>query len=237
MTRGTFSVIIPTLQRSPELRPLVDVLVEHPQVHEVLVVNNARTPIRWGSSKVRVLQQEANIYVNPAWNLGVREAVGEYAAIVNDDVELHPYLLDIAYGLLRRPRLAGLVGVHPSCFMEAPQNTWVRPTFVRGFAFGTAMFLRRRDYVPIPEDMKVWCGNDWIFANRPAPAWVVGGLRRRTDMSTTSGSPEFQALLRQDAERWDRHQRSMRTPVSSAVGRALVAGVEAGARRLHLLNP
>ena len=162
---------------------------------------------------------------------------GMTAAIVNDDVELHPYLLDIAYGLLRRPRLAGLVGVHPSCFMEAPQNTWVRPTFVRGFAFGTAMFLRRRDYVPIPEDMKVWCGDDWIFANRPAPAWVVGGLRMRTDMSTTSGSPEFQALLRQDAERWDRHQRSMRTPVSSAVGRALVAGVEAGARRLHLLNP
>ena len=65
-----FSVVIPTLQRATELRPLVDVCAAHPLVGEVIVVNNASAPLSWESPKVRVLHQEANIYVNAAWNLG-----------------------------------------------------------------------------------------------------------------------------------------------------------------------
>ena len=73
-----FSVIIPTLQRAKELHELVEMCAAHPRVLEVLVINNAPEPLVWDSPKVRVLQQAENIYVNPAWNLGAREARGEY---------------------------------------------------------------------------------------------------------------------------------------------------------------
>lgn len=104
-----FSIIIPTLQRSAELRPLVAQLAEHPRVLEVIVINNASAPLQWASPRVRVLQQGHNIFVNPAWNLGVREARGRLVAIVNDDIEMPNSLLHLASELLSRPWV-GLVG-------------------------------------------------------------------------------------------------------------------------------
>ena len=68
----------------------------HPTVREVIVVNNHPDPLDFGRENVRVLQQERNIYVNPAWNLGAREARGKYLAILNDDVLFEPELLDAA---------------------------------------------------------------------------------------------------------------------------------------------
>lgn len=88
-----FSVVIPTLQKSSRLEEVVSICTDHPLVHEVLVINNAQQPLTLNSPKVRVLQQEQNIYVNPAWNLGAREARGEYLAIVNDDVIFDPEAL------------------------------------------------------------------------------------------------------------------------------------------------
>lgn len=42
----------------------------HPLVGEVIVVNNASSPLAWESPRGRVLQQDASIYVNAAGNLG-----------------------------------------------------------------------------------------------------------------------------------------------------------------------
>lgn len=69
-----FSVIIPTLQRSPRLTPLIDTYVGHPDVAEVVVVNNALRPFHYAHDKVRVLNLDQNIFVNPSWNLGVQES-------------------------------------------------------------------------------------------------------------------------------------------------------------------
>ncbi len=60
-----FSVVIPTLQRSPDLHPLIEQCAAHPLVLEVLIINNSTDPLTSESSKVRVIQQDENIYVNP----------------------------------------------------------------------------------------------------------------------------------------------------------------------------
>ena len=93
---GRFSVVIPTLQRSDDLDAIVKQCAAHPLVFEVLVINNSPRPLVWESAKVRVLQQERNIYVNPAWNLGAREARGEFLAIVNDDVRFDDLAFDLS---------------------------------------------------------------------------------------------------------------------------------------------
>ena len=119
--RGRFSVVIPTLQRAPELHPLVEQCAEHPLVLEVLVINNAPEPLRWESPKVRVLQQAENIYVNPAWNLGAREARGEYLAIINDDALFDPVVLDIAADFVVKPR-RGILALERSFINRGPHT-------------------------------------------------------------------------------------------------------------------
>lgn len=197
-----FSVIIPTLQRAKELRELVEMCAAHPRVLEVLVINNAPEPLHWASPKVRVLQQAENIYVNPAWNLGAREARGKYLAILNDDVLFDTDVFGYAARLLASGRF-GMVGPAPRAFTGLPG---LRPrhrmatdySLRRGF--GACMMLCREDYVQIPSSIKVWGGDNWLLLQQDRPSAEVLGFRFKTDMSTTAGSPEFQEFRQREAE-------------------------------------
>ena len=197
-----FSVIIPTLQRSDELHPLVEQCAAHPLVLEVLVINNAPEPLHWASPKVRVLQQAENIYVNPAWNLGAREARGKYLAILNDDVLFDPALFDLAAKWLRRPGV-GIVGPNGSCFNRPTMgDVKVRPTYARPMGFGTAMFMRRAFYVPIPETMRIFHGDDWLFEKAPRRCWTFWDFPIVTEMEVTSGDPAFNPVAVEDGVAW-----------------------------------
>ncbi|WP_115165287.1 glycosyltransferase family 2 protein [Micrococcus luteus] len=197
------SVIIPTLQRSAELREVAQLCGNHPQVLEVLIVNNAPQPLPWVQGKIRVLQQEGNIFVNPAWNLGVEQARGRLVAIVNDDVLFHPSVLDAVARWLNLPWV-GMIGVD-GAGMNMPGDTRLRlrPASYEDVrtGFGVFMALRRSDYVPIPTDgPRIWGGDDWLFQAQRRPNWVIRGGGFTTDMSATSGSPEFVALRRREIE-------------------------------------
>lgn len=206
---GKFSVIIPTLQRSPELWPLVEQCAAHPLVAEVLVINNAPEPLWWESPKVRVLEQETNIYVNPAWNLGAREAAGEFLAIVNDDVRFHDDVFHVAAKVLRAGRFS-MIGPSQSCLTSTAEGS---PSFRFGSLgttpFGTLMMLRRADYVPIPHELLIWGGDHWLMLNQKKPVAKFTRTYLRTDMSTTSGSPEFRAM--REAE--DRRAHALCSPL------------------------
>ncbi|PFH07179.1 glycosyl transferase family 2 [Micrococcaceae bacterium JKS001869] len=196
-----FSVIIPTLQRAAELHELVEMCAAHPLVLEVLVINNAPAPLRWESPKVRVLQQAQNIYVNPAWNLGAREARGEYLAILNDDVMFAPRLLDDVARHLRRP-FVGLIGVGEAAINAdgaGKGRTTFAPSFTRTTGYGMAMFLQRSGYVPVPEDMLIWHGDDWLYTHQRSLNWELRGTPVLTEVSVTSGDPAFRALLGEDS--------------------------------------
>lgn len=196
-----FSVIIPTLQRSAELNQLVDQCVAHPRVQEVIVINNAPTPLAWTSPKVRVLQQEKNIFVNPAWNLGVEAANGEYVAIVNDDVLFSDEVFDYAARLLRLP-FVGMVGPD-GAFMNRPAVALSHRIASEGhitLGMGVFMAMRRKDYLPIPDTMKIWGGDDWLYWTQRMPSRVLLGGDFRTDMSTTSGAVEFSPRRESDLQ-------------------------------------
>jgi GT2 family glycosyltransferase len=113
-------VVIPTLQRAPQLAGLVAALEADPLVAEILVVNNAPQPLPLGSSRTRVLHRPENIFVNPAWNLGVQCTTAPLLAIANDDIVLPAGLL--AAVTRRLARGAGIVGAHPSCFGGPPRR-------------------------------------------------------------------------------------------------------------------
>lgn len=200
--RGQFSVVIPTLQRSDDLHDVVELCAAHPLVAEVLVINNAPDPLTFESAKVRVLDQGENIFVNPAWNLGAREARGEYLAIINDDMRFDPELIDHAAAALAKP-FVGIVGID-GAHLNRPRADRIRTRLATyehiTLGFGMIMFLRAEDYVPIPDQVRIWGGDDWLFMQQKQPNRVLVGARVETDTSVTSGSPEFQALRQQELE-------------------------------------
>lgn len=201
-----FSVIIPTLQRSDGLRQVALQCAQHPDVREVLIINNAPEAIGFSHPRLRVLQQETNIFVNPAWNLGAREARGDLLAIINDDVEFDDEALTYAARILRRG-LFGIVGPERSAYHDDGSRR-ISHRLARHDAptrwFGTFMCLRRSDYVQIPEDLRIWGGDDWLIANQRRPPAALIRTRFRTEMSTTTRSAEFQAMFSAEREATER---------------------------------
>lgn len=187
--RGRFSVVIPTLQRARELRPLVEQCAAHPLVREVLVINNAREPLPWVPPKVRVLQQAENIFVNPAWNLGAREARSDYLAIINDDIQFDNGLLDYTAHILAHPWV-GLVVPATTNRRPAPhERPRARLAYERKWGQGIFMAMRREHYVPVPSDLLVFSGDDWLFYQQRHRRNVeIYGVWVATEMSSTVDS-------------------------------------------------
>lgn len=209
-----FSVIIPTLQRADGLQGVAMRCARHPLVREVLIINNVPEPLPFTDPKLRVLQQETNIFVNPAWNLGAREATGELLAIVNDDVEFADEALTHAARILRRG-LFGIVGPDLSTFHDDGSRR-ISHRLARHDAptrrFGTFMCLRRSDYLPVPDELQIWGGDDWLIANQRRPPAALIRTPFRTDMSTTTRAAEFQ-------RRFDAEQEALRTLLAPIRGR------------------
>lgn len=198
--------MIPTLQKSARLREVVEICARHEDVLEVLVVNNSPSPLSFVGATVRVLQQERNIYVNPAWNLGAREARGALLAIINDDVVFDGEALTHAARILRRGWF-GMVGPDRSTFAGGHLGQ-IGHRVARNDAtlrfYGTFMAMRTRDYVEIPGELLIWGGDDWLIAHIPRPPAVLIRTRFETEMHSTSGGAQFNHLRASDQAAGDR---------------------------------
>lgn len=191
-----FSVVIPTLQRSSRLRPLVDLYCGSRLVNEIIVVNNAPERLWFPHGKVTVLNQSHNLFVNPSWNLGVSVASSNYLIISNDDIEFDPRIIDATAKIVRGP--VGIVGPWAGAFRGSGRSPWFSPAYRRTSGFGTLMFMRSSHFVRIPDDLLIWCGDDWLFNCQRHRNFYLRGSRIETQMSTTAGAPEFAEIKAKD---------------------------------------
>ena len=51
--------------------------------------------------KLHVIQNQANIYVNPSWNQAMERVSSDYYIICNDDILVSPYVYNIALKALQ----------------------------------------------------------------------------------------------------------------------------------------
>jgi len=57
-----------------------------PKINEIIIINNDpsyKIPTYFKHNKIKILTQKENIFVNPAWNLGVSVAKNENIIIAN----------------------------------------------------------------------------------------------------------------------------------------------------------
>lgn len=170
---------------------------DHALVGEVIVINNSDSPLPFEHLKMNEVRLERNIYVNPSWNLGVSIARYPMLIISNDDIQFTSSVIDTAAKVLEGT--VGIVGPHARSFARRRTRLpWVTPAYSRTNGFGTLMFLRADRWSPIPDDMKILCGDDWLFHHQIHRNCHLRGVAIKTEMATTSGSPEFALIRQQD---------------------------------------
>ena len=159
-----FSVIIPTLWKSDKIKPLIQSLIDCELVNDIFIISNERNPIEDEYNhvkKVFVYSAKENFYVNYSWNWGVNCALMKNIAILNDDILIDTNVFSFLNDKLED---CGVIGM---CFENyaLKQSVSMNLTDVveRPYGFGCAMFIHKSNYVDIPFELKIACGDDYLI--------------------------------------------------------------------------
>ena len=164
------SVVIPTLQKNLELlNNLVKTLSDDDCVSEIIIIDNSTKGYTHESDKIRVIVPKENLFVNPSWNLGVKEAKENIVALLNDDITIPEKFCKSVVS--RMDENMGVVGFHRNFIINTPEikplpelnYLYLGKAAGRCGFFGVAMFFYKTSYFEIPEDIKIFWGDDWLY--------------------------------------------------------------------------
>ena len=211
------SAIIPTLWRAKDFTDhLVDVLIEDESVGEIIIIDNAPTDFFYDNKKVVILQQEENLYVNPSWNLGVEESDYDKFIIFNDDIIIpYSFIFQLEEWITED---IGLIGLDSASIIKVTQFDTENITLLdrkielqraikRNWGFGMAIAGHKKSYYKIPENIRIWYGDDYLFQmNNEAGKtnYVIDDIPIFTKISSTSDLEEFDEIKNIDTLMYDR---------------------------------
>lgn len=198
-----FSVVIPTLWQSTRIHRLLDDLSDCDKVGEIIIIDNNSEYYNKVSKcypKVHLLQQSENIFVNPAWNLGVKTAKYEQICIANDDINFDTNIFDYLDG-----KIEGVIGMDTNNYeLQESGNFIITKIQTRCWAWGCLIFINKKDWIDIPDSLLIWYGDDYLI-NR-LPAFIIGNLWIESELSTTSGSVKFSPIYENDLKNYKKLQ-------------------------------
>lgn len=199
-----FTCIIPTLWKSRRIIQLVKDLCGCESVGEVIIIDNApdlgnfttdaaHKSLIEDHSKLKILKMEKNIYVNPAWNLGVENATHDDIALVNDDVNFNA---DTLFKIFEDGSLVnnGVIGMATENYKLKVDGVIKIENRSITLGWGCIILVNKKNYVPIPDDLLIWCGDNWLLT-RIIPS-TLSGLKISTEMS--SSCKYFDEITRND---------------------------------------
>lgn len=209
------SVVIPTLQKNKELLcNLLSILENDESVDEIILIDNSLQGLDYSSRKLRIIIPKENLYVNPSWNLGVKEAKNDVVALLNDDITIAPNFCSNVVKFIS-PQI-GCVGACLHNIEEADNVNLVvedsqlsfKPIDLITYHWGIAIFFHKASYVEIPDDIKVFRGDDWIFyKNKEAGKqnYYIEGQKICHYGSLSSRSKALKSIGRKDRKNYRKY--------------------------------
>jgi len=195
-----FSVIIPTMWRSDRTLPMLRKLNDCDHVSEIILIDNDtnKTP-ELDFEKLVYVPQLTNVYVNPAWNLGVKSSKEDLICILNDDISFD--VDRVMWNMSFVTKDLGCIGLDYMSFNYDGDEVLIARGHDIGKGWGCAMWLDKKEWNPIPEDIKIWYGDNWIVDNYDNCYKVV--FDAETEMSTTSKDESLIGVINLDTEKWN----------------------------------
>lgn len=212
--KNKYSVIIPTMWKSPCLKDMIKIYNFFDCISEIILIDNKpESKIVLENIKIKSITTNKNIFVNPAWNWGVALAKEKRVIIANDDILIKKEDLEKLFILLEDFNLDGkIIGAGKNCFTQKglilENFIQIKQVLKRNYGFGTFMILNKKDYKEVPNVLKIWFGDD--FQIKYLKPYTFCGIEVGTQMSTTVR--EFRnELLYAEEENWkDLHRKKIK---------------------------
>jgi hypothetical protein len=135
-------------------------------------------------------------------------------ALVNDDVNFDTNI----FGVIDENVLNqfGIVGMGEGNYKEQIDETKgpyldVWNPGVNDWGWGCMILLDKKNWIDIPEDIKIWYGDNIIKDVNPSPKACLRNFKVETEMSTTSDEKEWDEVKKQDYENFISYLRNGKT--------------------------
>lgn len=206
-----YSVVIPTLWKSNRTKRLISDLQECEYVDEIIVIDNSYDGYQDTKvDKIRFVSFGGNIYVNPAWNWGIHNAKNASVALINDDINFNPNIFEVINNdILHQFGIIGMgEGNYKSLNIDGDPILEVWKPGVNDWGWGCFIMLNRKYWIDIPENIKIWYGDNIIKDVNPSPKAILRNFRVDTEMSTTSDETQWDEIKKQDYENFINYLRN-----------------------------
>lgn len=202
-------VVIPTMHIE-HLNSLLDDLhlIDLFFVEKIFIFNNSNNNLSVSDSKVYVFNLGENIGVNPVWNYGLKiaEALDQDIMLLNDDVYFKKDFFSKTEEALRQNECFSVVCPYTAKskedfdigFNPEYQNRYHMMMKRNGWCF--TINKKYISNIPlIPSDMKIFCGDDWIW-HHTKQLWVKDyeNIIYHQVGRTMKRNRKLRALLRED---------------------------------------
>lgn len=204
MNGNKFSVIIPTMWYSPQIHRNLPNLNDCDLIGEIILIDNnpsLKPSYLDNLEKVKYLPQEQNIFVNPAWNLGVRECIYKYICISNDDIFFNTDIMSFIQPHIHK----GIFGMWTgNYFKENIDNPYeIESISGRPWGWGCLLFIHKDNWVDIDERLLIACGDDWLLRYTNGGGYQIKHLNlEHEEISITTRRGEFFQQQQKDIELW-----------------------------------
>lgn len=198
-----YTIIIPTLWKSKRIHKLLLDLIKCEFIDEIILIDNAGKFFETYEvlDKVKLVQVEENIYVNPAWNLGIKIAKNNCIALLNDDINFNTNI----FGIINSDILneMGIIGMGQGNYVNnfddenGPYLEAWQPG-IDDWGWGCFIMLHKKHWIDIPENIKIWYGDNVIKDVNPAPKACLRNFKIETEMSTTSNEVTWDERKKED---------------------------------------
>jgi GT2 family glycosyltransferase len=150
-----------------------DLLNQNTKEFDILIVDNGSTEpgtkeyfnSLLSNKSIKVIYNATNIGVNRVWDdFGLHNS--GYLCFLNNDVRLTQNFIKDTYEIMLREHLVGVIN-HPSNNMKYANslNGLKYDVILDRYKQGWDFTIRAELYKKIPDEIKVYCGDDWIFHN------------------------------------------------------------------------
>jgi len=192
------TVIIPTLWKINRLYETLTELEKCESVDQIILIDNTGIKKNISNKKLTYVLEKENTYVNPAWNKGISLSRNDKICVLNDDVwfdwkkfkEIEPMI---------SPEI-GLIGMSPNNYNTPFDENlsfvkiiadWKTSKGHRPIGYGCCFFIHKKNWKPIPNKIKVWAGDDYLFYYRNNLSnYMIEGLKCNGHISYTCNSLE-----------------------------------------------
>jgi GT2 family glycosyltransferase len=189
---------------------------------DIVVIDNAsdsdvKQVLRGFKNKCKVITNDRNLYCNGAWNQILSEGIAggyECIGIGSSDVEMHSGWYETLTKRLDNyskevliPRVGSLV----------PNPDYMAGEVVTGGVAGYFTFLPREAaelVYPIPQQLRHWHGDEYIFGKLRSLGWKVVIMRDVTawheQSAITAVTPDAYKVIEQDIVSWEAYKETQK---------------------------